>query len=384
VQASDEVWTQKGRVLVVGAGVTGLTTSLCLRRRGFDVVVVAEKFAPDIVSVVAGALWEWPPAVCGHHVDEVSLARSKDWCRTSYRIFSEMATRPGMGVETGVFIRPVVFYFRTPVRERAADLSKMNELRGEVRDFVHDAALIDRHRVGPGSGVVDAYGHAAPMIDTDVYMDWLMSEVTGAGCTVIKGRISGSLLERETYLRRIFDADCIINCSGLGAAELCGDEMYPLRGALIRAHNDGRSMPRVTTAHCVAHDLASTEQDMVFIVPRGRDMLLIGGMTEPNEWGLEIGLDNYGPVRDMLARCRDFLPILESAEIDAGEPVRVGLRPFRKGNVRLELEPGTHIIHNYGHGGSGVTFSWGCALEAAEIAELVVLDDAEPSELLGV
>jgi D-amino-acid oxidase len=211
------------------------------------------------------------------------------------------------------------------------------------------------------------------MIDTDVYMDWLMSEVTVAGCTVIRGRISGSLRERETDLRRLFDADCIVNCTGLGAAQLCGDEMYPLRGALIRAHNDGRSMPRVTTAHCVAHDLASTEQDMVFIVPRGRDMLLIGGMTEPNEWGLDIGLDSYGPVGDMLTRCREFLPVLESAEIDAGEPVRVGLRPFRRGNVRLELEPGTRIIHNYGHGGSGVTFSWGCALEAAEMAEWAVL-----------
>jgi D-amino-acid oxidase len=86
----------------------------------------------------------------------------------------------------------------------------------------------------------------------------------------------------------------------------------------------------------------------------------------------------------MLARSREFLPVLESAEIDAGEPVRVGLRPFRKGNVRLELEPGTRIIHNYGHGGSGVTFSWGCALEAAEMAELVVLDDAEESVLVGV
>ena len=367
------------RVLVIGAGVTGLTTALCLRREGFDVTVVAEKFAPDIVSVVAGALWEWPPAVCGHHVDEVSLARSRDWCRTSYRIFSEMAAWPGMGEEVGVFIRPVVFYFRTPVSERPADLAKMNELCGEVRDFVHDAALIDRHHVNPRSGVVDAYGHAAPMIDTDVYMNWLMSEVTGAGCTVIKGRISGSLRERETQLRRLFDADCIVNCAGLGAADLCGDEMYPLRGALIRAHNDGGSMPRVTTAHCVAHDLASTEQDMVFIVPRGRDMLLIGGMTEPNEWGLDIGLDNYGPVGDMLARCRDFLPVLESAEIDAGEPVRVGLRPFRKGNVRLDLEPGTRIIHNYGHGGSGVTFSWGCALEAAEMAQWAVLGSkAEP------
>jgi D-amino-acid oxidase len=317
-------------------------------------------------------------------VDEVSLARSKDWCRTSYRIFSEIAARPGLGEDVGVFIRPVVFYFRTPVRERPADWRKMNELRGEVRDFVHDAALIDRHHVNPGSGVVDAYGHAAPMIDTDVYMRWLLSEVTGAGCTVIRGRISGSLQEREPQLRRLFDADCIVNCTGLGAAELAGDEMYPLRGALIRVHNDGRSMPPVTTAHCVAHDLASTEQDMVFIVPRGRDMLLIGGMTEPHEWGLDIGLDNYGPVGDMLARCRDFLPVLESAEIDAGEPVRVGLRPFRKGNVRLELEPGTRIIHNYGHGGSGVTFSWGCALEATELAEFVVLDDEEASVLLGV
>jgi D-amino-acid oxidase len=378
------VTSQKRRALVVGAGVTGLTTSLCLRRSGFDVVVVAERFAPDVVSVVAGALWEWPPAVCGHHVDEVSLARSRDWCRTSYRIFTELAARPGMGAEIGVFVRPVVFYFKEPVRERPADLAKMNELRGEVRDFVHDAALIDRHHVNPGSGVVDAYGHAAPMIDTDVYMSWLMSEVTAAGCTVIQGRISGSLRERETQLRGLFDADCIVNCTGLGAAELCGDEMYPLRGALIRARNDGSSMPRVTTAHCVAHDLASTEQDMVFIVPRGRDMLLLGGMTEPDEWGLDIGLDNYGPVGDMLARCRYFLPILESAEIDADEPVRVGLRPFRKGNVRLEAEPGTRIIHNYGHGGSGVTFSWGCALEATDLAELVVLDDEEASVLLGV
>jgi D-amino-acid oxidase len=375
---------QKGRVLVVGAGVTGLTTSLCLRRSGFDVVIVAEKFAPDIVSVVAGALWEWPPAVCGHHVDEVSLARSKDWCRTSYRIFSELASQTGTNAEIGVFIRPVVFYFKTPVQERPAALSKMNELRNEVRDFVHDAALIDHHHVSRHTGVVDAYGHAAPMIDTDTYMNWLMSEVISAGCVVIQGRISGSLRGRETYLRRLFDADCIVNCTGLGAAGLCDDVMYPLRGALVRIHNDGRSMPRITTAHCVAHDLASTEQDMVFIVPRGRDMLLIGGMTEPHEWGLDIGLDNYGPVGDMLARCREFLPVLESAEIDAGEPVRVGLRPFRRGNVRLELEPGTRIIHNYGHGGSGVTFSWGCALEAAEMAELVVLDDAEESVLVGV
>jgi D-amino-acid oxidase len=63
------------------------------------------------------------------------------------------------------------------------------------------------------------------------------------------------------------------------------------------------------------------------------------------------------------------MPILKNATIDSTEPVRVGLRPARKDNIRLEQEPGTDIIHNYGHGGSGVTLSWGCAKEVVQIAK---------------
>ncbi len=90
------------RVLVIGAGVSGLTTGLCARQRGYEVVVVADRFAPEITSVVAGALWEWPPAVCGHHRDERSLERARAWCRRSYEAFFALACDPG----TGVFVRP--------------------------------------------------------------------------------------------------------------------------------------------------------------------------------------------------------------------------------------------------------------------------------------
>ena len=82
------------RVLVIGAGVSGLTSALCLRRRGFAVTVVAESFAPRVTSVVAGALWEWPPAVCGYHRDVDSLARSKVWCRTSLPDLRRSRARP--------------------------------------------------------------------------------------------------------------------------------------------------------------------------------------------------------------------------------------------------------------------------------------------------
>ncbi|MDP3975464.1 MAG: FAD-dependent oxidoreductase [bacterium] len=47
----------------------------------------------------------------------------------------------------------------------------------------------------------------------------------------------------------------------------------------------------------------------------------------------------------------------------------VGLRPGRCGGVRLQREQreGRTIVHNYGHGGSGVTLSWGCAKEAVDL-----------------
>ncbi|WP_143663105.1 FAD-dependent oxidoreductase, partial [Streptomyces sp. wa1002] len=49
---------------------------------------------------------------------------------------------------------------------------------------------------------------------------------------------------------------------------------------------------------------------------------------------------------------------------------RVGLRPARKAGVRIEAEAlpgGGLLVHNYGHGGAGVTVAWGCARAAAAL-----------------
>ncbi|WP_117422780.1 FAD-dependent oxidoreductase, partial [Mycobacterium marinum] len=53
----------QARALVIGAGVHGWTTALVLARRGWRVVVVADRLGIDTVSTVAGVLWEWPSSV---------------------------------------------------------------------------------------------------------------------------------------------------------------------------------------------------------------------------------------------------------------------------------------------------------------------------------
>lgn len=47
-----------------------------------------------------------------------------------------------------------------------------------------------------------------------------------------------------------------------------------------------------------------------------------------------------------------------------------GLRPYRPSGfvVRADKLDGKLVVHNYGHGGAGVTLSWGCAEEAAAFA----------------
>jgi ribulose 1,5-bisphosphate synthetase/thiazole synthase len=39
----------QARGLVIGAGVSGLTSALCLRRNGLEVATLADKFAPQVI-----------------------------------------------------------------------------------------------------------------------------------------------------------------------------------------------------------------------------------------------------------------------------------------------------------------------------------------------
>ncbi len=68
--------------------------------------------------------------------------------------------------------------------------------------------------------------------------------------------------------------------------------------------------------------------------------------------------------------------------------VVAGLRPQRVGGVRIGLDPvlsrdiGKTVIHNYGHGGAGITLSFGCA--ARVVTALETIFNAQPRSRVAI
>jgi D-amino-acid oxidase len=99
----------------------------------------------------------------------------------------------------------------------------------------------------------------------------------------------------------------------------------------------------------------------VYVVPRSTD-IVVGGTDDEGEWDRTPDPDT---ARRILERATALVPELRGATVRGH---RVGLRPGRP-RVRLEVEhrDGTRVVHCYGHGGAGLTLSWGCADEVAAL-----------------
>jgi D-amino-acid oxidase len=386
------------RILVIGGGVTGLTTAWVLLDRGYHVTIVAKEWASytqkqRLTSQIAGALWEYPPAVCGHHTDAISLSHSKRWCMVAYRVWSTVAADPDLAAASGVQMKNSAFFFPRRIEEDPKQLAKMHELESSgVRNFRRDPSLIQKLNINPAFGAVDAYEHLSPVFDTDRAMAWLMTLVQKKGAVLVTETIHGDLFGQEDDLRLRFDADAIVNATGLASTETAGDDTcYPIRGALIRVINDGKDFAKISSALTISVDAANDSNEIVFIVPRNDNILVLGGIAQHDERRLDLTLESP-IIKRMRSRCEAFLPTLRNARLDPDYPLAQGLRPFRKQNVRVERElrrrgqqngqtrrGHSRIVHSYGQGGAGWSLSFGCAEDVASLIEDALRESpAEP------
>ncbi|ERF71806.1 hypothetical protein EPUS_01721 [Endocarpon pusillum Z07020] len=376
------------RILVVGGGVIGLVTAWVLLDHGYKVTVLAKEWPTwsdkqRLTSQIAGALWEYPPAVCGQHTNTISLSNSKRWCMDAYHVYNALASEPNIAKASGVSMKSGDFFFPCPIEEDVEELSKMEEIMASgVVGFRRDRNLVQERLVDPRHGVVDAYEILSPVIDTDVAMKWLLDLVKGKGADFVTETIQDDLLVLETELRKRFSADAIVNCTGLAGSQLAGDDTcYPIRGGLIRVMNDGTDFPKVEAAMTMTAGALHDFNEIVFIVPRNDNILLIGGIIEPHKWELDLTLESP-TIKRMRARCEAFLPDLKKARVDPDYPFAQGLRPFREKNVRVERElrnsdaatGPSRIVHSYGQGGAGWSLAFGCAGDVLALVEEALQD----------
>ena len=360
---------------------TSLVTAWVMLDRGFRVTILAKEWASwgekqRLTSQIAGALWEFPPAVCGQHTDAISLQHSKRWCMVAYHVWDAIAASEELSKLSGVRMKGADFFFPTPIEEDMEQMSKMLELISSgIRGFRRDPKIIEDRKIDKAYRAVDAYEYLAPIIDTDQSMRWLTELVERKGAKLVTKTIVGDLFHQEGHLRAEYSADAIVNATGLAGTELAGDgTCYPIRGGLIRVINYGSDFAKLDHALTITADAVHDSNEIVFIVPRNDNILLVGGIAEPNQHELALTLDSP-IIKRMRARCEAFLPDLKKARVDPDYPLAQGLRPFRQQNVRVERELRLHqsdgaeqaqavpsrIIHSYGQGGAGWSLSFGCA-----------------------
>jgi D-amino-acid oxidase len=311
-------------ILVIGCGVSGLTTGLRLLRAGHRVTIWARDLPPNTTSNIAAAVW-YPYKA--HPIDKVTA-----WGAVAYRAFKELCDVPASGVVMAEMLECLPATSPDPWWVSA------------VEGFRH-AALEELP-----AGYVDGYVFPAPVIDTGVYLDYLMREFQAQGGE-IQQRAVGDLA--EAFAASAF----VINCSGLGARELVGDrDLHPSRGQAVRVKPTG-------FRQVVADD--HDPNQLTYIVPRLHDIVLGGTDDEGNE----STTPDPNVTVEILRRVARLVPELASIGPDDILNVVCGLRPVRS-TIRLEAErptPERLLVHNYGHGGAGVTLSWGCADEVVTL-----------------
>jgi D-amino-acid oxidase len=310
-------------VAIIGAGVSGLTCGVVFAERGIRATILADQVGRQTTSGAAGALW-FP-------YDAEPAEKVIPWALTTFTVLVELTKNPGSGVSM-IELRQYCRIGKIQIPDWAHPFVIPSEVEGSLTISVFESGFALR----------------VPLTDTTIYLDYLAQRFQKAG-----GEIRNNLcLEKLEAVDPKFDL--VINCAGIGARKLARDrDLEAHRGQVA-------IVPKLDNLKCA---IVCDDDPLMYVIPRANDCLF-GGTNEVSD-DLE---PDPKTTKAIVAECSRVLEIKSPRVIRE----RVGLRPFRKSGVRLEkekLRDGRTVIHNYGHGGSGFTLSWGCAQEVLVMIE---------------
>ncbi len=303
-------------ITVLGCGVSGLTTGIILLEQGYEVQIVTKEKTEETTSAIAGAIW-FP-------YEARPYEKVNAWSLESFNKYRTLSKNPS----TGISMIDYAIILNTT--------EKPWWLESIPQDHIISDSVSGFYKKDYSGYVVNI-----PLIETPVYLPWLVNHFNSLGGTIVVREISG--------LDELNEFDLTINCTGLGARGLFKDlQIYPIQGQVVRVNPDS-SIKGMATDFLFGNN----SEEMAYIIPR-KDGIILGGSARS-------GIDSTKPDPEFSTRIIDYNSEYEQKlkEMDVLE-TKVGLRPGRS-EIRLEKDPNLPVIHNYGHGGSGYTVSWGCA-----------------------
>ncbi|KAG0183173.1 hypothetical protein DFQ29_009249 [Apophysomyces sp. BC1021] len=306
------------KVHVIGAGVTGLTTALLLRMKGYDVTILAKDFPGDdnSESTVSCMAAGWKSLF--------SLTYQVGYDATSFKMFWDLARSHAS--EAGIMVVPAYDYYEKPAKDQKNPWWK---------HVVPGFGFLPKRELPLNVDV--GYHFTTVLVNPQRYLQWLQSQYLTLGGKRKRLTLTHIL---EATMDDENNVDVIVNCTGVHARWLGGvldKNIVPVR-----------------------------VQDTVVRASHIRKAVFI-------KWV------DLNKAKETMERITALCPELTNGksinELDVVAHV-VGMNGRRQGGPRVDNEfiktpSGKRIliIHNYGHAGSGYQSSWGSSKHAVRLVE---------------